>query len=474
MYNKWIKIIVMLTAWGGFMALSSCEDDLTAYTVDKDRYEVNEHPCAFLRNVQGDGKNLIDLYNAEGEQVELNIQLTKPVTADTKCTLIADESLLINYNQIHGTNFAIFPIAQVVFENGKVVTVEAGNLVSESVKIKLEARESLETGKTYVLPIRIESASDIALSEDRDTYYYLIKAQGDRINPQKDPDVKVMSCFGLDWDNPLIHTQMFLKKSGKPLFDIVCLFSAGINYNAETGQAYVYKNPNIVHLLNNRDKYIKPLQDMGIKVVMGLCGNRDFTGCGSMLPEACKQFARELKNLCDQYGLDGVLFDDEYSSYGVDIKPGFSSYASSANASRLCYETKKLMPDRLIIPFLWGSMSYLQSVDGMTPGEYCDYFFPNYNLYPSAAGGAQMKQMGAGSQELTGYQWYARNYGDLSRVNSRGYGLTTVFGMGPYQEERKSGSWLPWSTQKKSLDIIARDIFDDEVVCDEVMIRKDW
>ena len=66
------------------MALSSCEDDLTAYTVDKDRYEVNEHPCAFLRNVQGDGKNLIDLYNAEGEQVELNIQLTKPVTADTK------------------------------------------------------------------------------------------------------------------------------------------------------------------------------------------------------------------------------------------------------------------------------------------------------------------------------------------------------------------------------------------------------
>ena len=99
------------------MALSSCEDDLTAYTVDKDRYEVNEHPCAFLRNVQGDGKNLIDLYNAEGEQVELNIQLTKPVTADTKCTLIADESLLINYNQIHGTDFAIFPIVQVVFEN---------------------------------------------------------------------------------------------------------------------------------------------------------------------------------------------------------------------------------------------------------------------------------------------------------------------------------------------------------------------
>lgn len=474
MYNKCIMTIVMIAAWGGLMGLTSCEDDLTAYSVDKSRYEVNEHPCAFLRNVKGDGKNLIDLYNTEAEQVELSIQLTKPVSTDTECTLDVDERLLVDYNQMHETDFTVFPAAQVTFENGKTVVVKAGKQESAPVKIKLGATESLETGKTYVLPLCIESASDIALSENKNTYFYLIKVQGNRINPHKEPDVKVLSCFGLDWENPLIHTQIFLKKSGKPLFDIVCLFSAGINYNAETGQAYVYKNPNIVHLLNNRDKYIKPLQDMGIKVVMGLCGNRDFTGCGSMLPAACKQFARELKNLCEQYGLDGVLFDDEYSSYGTDVKPGFSSSSSTVNASRLCYETKMLMPDRLVIPFLWGSMAYLRTIDGMTPGEYCDYFFPNYARYPDPATGADMKQMGAGSQELTGYQWYAYDYGDLDRINQYGYGLTTVFGMGPYQEERKSGSWLPWSTQKRCLDIIARDIFDDEVVCDEVMIRKDW
>lgn len=308
------------------------------------------------------------------------------------------------------------------------------------------------------------------LSENRKVYYYVIKAQGDRVNPKKDPDVKVVSCFGVDRENVLIHKELFLKQSGKPLFDIIVLFSGSFEFKAETKSVGININKEMSHILNNHDKYIKPLQDMGMKVTLGFCNN-EFVGCGTMEPETCRQFARELKNFCDHYGLDGVFFDDEYGHPGTEL-PGFSQRSTTANASRLCYEVKKAMPDRLVMTFLWSTMSYLNAVDGLKPGEFVDYFLPNYYSAPSARGGATMAQMGARSQELTSYQWYATDYGDLAVINERGYGATMVFSMGPYHEERRSG--LPWATQRKCLDIIAQDVFHDELYWTGVAPRRDW
>lgn len=472
-YNNWIKLMGILAVWVGFFNLTSCADELVTDVVDKSRYEVNEQAYAFLNNAQGLNKYMVDLYNAENENVSLCVRLTKPVAAVTNWRLRIDESLLSEYNKEHETDFQIFPPSLVSFRNGNVAMIKEGKQSSEPMQITLASDAGLKRGKTYILPVRVEPASKgVELSENNQVYYYVIKAQGDRVNPKKNPDVKIISCFGVDNENVLIHKELFLKHSGKPLFDIIVLFSGSFEFKAESKSVSININKEMSHILNNHDKYIKPLQDLGMKITLGFC-NGGFVGCGTMEPETCRQFARDLKNFCDQYGLDGVFFDDEYGNPGTEL-PGFSQTSTTANASRLCYEVKKAMPDRLVMVFLWDRMSNLVAVDGKQPGEFVDYFLPNYHVNPGVKPGATMAQMGASSQELTGYQWYARNYGDLSVVNRSGYGATMVFSMGPYQEERQSGAWLPWSTQRKCLDIIARDVFNDELYWTGVAPRRDW
>lgn len=50
---------------------------------------------------------------------------------------------------------------------------------------------------------------------------------------------------------------------------------------------------------------------------MSILGNHDDAGMRSLSEEGAKAFAKELKYYVDIYGLDGIDFDDEYSSYSA-------------------------------------------------------------------------------------------------------------------------------------------------------------
>ena len=82
-----------------------------------------------------------------------------------------------------------------------------------------------------------------------------------------------------------------------------------------------------------------------MKVILGILGNHDRSGVANLSKEGAIKFAQELKAVVEAYELDGVFFDDEYSSYGS--YPGFVTPSVEA-ASRLCYECKRIMPDKLI------------------------------------------------------------------------------------------------------------------------------
>lgn len=136
--------------------------------------------------------------------------------------------------------------------------------------------------------------------------------------------------------NPLNNLSFTLKSNGKPLVDALIIFSANINYNVETGRVYIFNNENVQALLDNREHYLKPLQDRGIKVILGLLGNHDRSGVANMSKETAQVFAQEVKAMCDAYKLDGIFIDDEYSAYETsNITPGFV-YPSREAAARLC------------------------------------------------------------------------------------------------------------------------------------------
>lgn len=105
----------------------------------------------------------------------------------------------------------------------------------------------------------------------------------------------------------------------RPLFDMTVIFSANINWNGIQGKPELYYNESVRRILDNRDVFVKPLQDRGIKVLLSLMPNHqaigfsnlDITGERSMI----KGLARDIQEAVQTYGLDGVMFDDEYANY---------------------------------------------------------------------------------------------------------------------------------------------------------------
>ena len=85
-----------------------------------------------------------------------------------------------------------------------------------------------------------------------------------------------------------------------PFFDYVILFAA--NIRGVGSDATLYNNPNVQYILDHKDTLIKPLQDKGIKVLLGLLGDHTGLGFANMNSAQTEQFATAVANAVSQYG----------------------------------------------------------------------------------------------------------------------------------------------------------------------------
>lgn len=455
--------VVLLLLLGGFF--SACDESINLAKLDEASYEVPGEVIGYITNNGGDRKKSFIDFRDKGVE-EIYVGLTAEAPGDVTVSFTYDPSLLEVYNSTYETEYPLFPVSAVTIPGQ--VTVGKGSKLSEKAKVEFETAETLEKGKTYVIPVKAKLASgNVRLSETESGFLIFVDDLSKIPTAEKSTGIKIISCMEVNDTNPLNNLCFTLAKSGKPLIDMVILFSANINYNNETGKVFVYNNPNVQHLLDNREKYIKPLQDRGIQVVLGILGNHDRSGVANLGNEAARQFAQELKVVCDAYGLDGVFFDDEYSAYQSPTPPGFVA-PSSAAAARLCYETKKAMPDKLVTVYVYSRTSSLPAVNGENSGTFIDYAIHDYGGSYDLSGnypGLPRSGMALYSQE------YARGYttseANLKRLRNDGYGGHMIFAMDPLRGNFNY-------TQKPSMERIARVLFDDELVYDGKPYKKDW
>jgi hypothetical protein len=190
-------------------------------------------------------------------------------------------------------------------------------------------------------------------------------------------------------DDPRIALGYVLEQSGEQFFDNVIIFASNFrlrncategsnNHRCTKNGPHLHHNGNVQHLLTNRDKYIKPLQDAGIKVLLGTLGDHDhfiyhslgpwpfessypwttagnpgvkfhsnwWTGPASEYPlgneAVITAFINDLCGEIEKYGLDGFDMDDEWASTqwspggasqkGTSVNPG--TYGSSTTPIR--------------------------------------------------------------------------------------------------------------------------------------------
>ena len=87
--------------------------------------------------------------------------------------------------------------------------------------------------------------------------------------------------------NPLNAGDYLLEDGITPLFDIVELFASNINKD-KNGNPTLFLNDKLANILENGgvEKYVRPLQEKGIKVLLSVIGNWQHIGLANS-PVAC-------------------------------------------------------------------------------------------------------------------------------------------------------------------------------------------
>lgn len=225
--------------------------------------------------------------------------------------------------------------------------------------------------------------------------------------------------------NPLNAGDYFCD-NGYPFFDIVELFASNIHKETIGTQVRptLYLNDKLTPVLENGgvDTYVRPLQELGIKVLLTVLGDWQGIGVANMNDTQAEQFATILAYAVEKYGLDGIGFDDEYANYSGSLVPGsFGNIITKLRA--------KMPADKLITVFAYGNVGSSQI--NSAAGALIDYAYTNFRSWNSIIGIAGVtKDRWAPSAYNLGYSQSTSTVQSYAqRAKAEGYGAIMTFNL---------------------------------------------
>ncbi len=452
-------------------ALASCEDDIEiGGTVDESIYESATQLSGMLLDENtNQNSSTVQMYDDQ-ESASVVFRLSKQAGTTVSIQVAADESYATAYNAANETEYAVFPSANVQISNGSL-SLAAGETVSSSIEVTLNAFSSMTEGETYILPLAVTTSTNgVTLTDESSHVVFLVQdCRGNADHNKGEDYVRTVVYFEVNDVNPL-NALEFVTESGKYFFDDVVLFAGNINWDAENQRVYLANNENVQFLLDNNEEYLQPLRRAGMRVILSVLGNHDEAGVAQLSDMGAKEFARELAAYCEAYNLDGVGFDDEYST-DPDLDNPWLTTKSVEAASRLLYECKQAMPDKVVTVYSYGYLysEDLVAVDGVEPGDYLDYSVADYGQASEPGPGMTLKQCSGMSIELNYNYFYPSWYGDASEETARankeaGYGYYMFFALNPSLYNSRG--------QVISCQTVCKGLYDEELVAPSYYYSK--
>ncbi len=384
------------------------------YACEKDKIELPQ-PENNTMNSQGS----VLYYKTVPQQEETNLTADGAYTFVTKVgkaasdagtvTLLTGslEKIVKDYNAFKGvSDYSLLPSAHYTFEGS---SYSKGATEAEA-KLTIKDYASLAYGE-YLLPLKVEMAGQQVfhlVKIHKDGEYSALSETSKKPMPpkayscpdRKEPMKMVAYVETNDWDIRNMG-QFILKDSKKPVFDIVVLFAANMNYDIPKGKRYLSFNDKLQPILKDPDKYIKPLKDRGIKVVVDILPNHQGVGYYNFQNyEEALEFARDCKQYADKYGFDGYDIDEEWADYHkLKQKP------TKGNESILWFmrAMKEVMPDKLLTLYDYGHNLSSYDVDehGKGAKDYLDYSWSDYSRNQTSFVGLPNEKYGKMSVNAT-------------------------------------------------------------------------
>ncbi|WUJ73582.1 glycosyl hydrolase family 18 protein [Kribbella soli] len=230
-----------------------------------------------------------------------------------------------------------------------------------------------------------------------------------------------------------------LAKGGAQVIDVAAIFAANINYDGSN--AYLFFNDQVTNVLNNVATQVRPLQQKGIKVLLSVLGNHQGAGFANFPNQAAADaFAQQLADAVNQYGLDGIDFDDEYAEYGNNGtgQPNDFSFVYLVQALRA------KLPNKLITLYNIGPAADRLTYNGQSIAETFNYSWnPYYGTWgvPSAPNEKSRVSPAAISYTDTSSSTAASL---AQRTVSEGYGVFLTYNL----TEADTSAYMSAFTQK--------------------------
>lgn len=162
---SFLPLVLML----GGLAFTACTDDIEGgKPVDEGAYDAVKRVDGMLLDVTSNKNESVIELRSDKYQTEVFFRLTKAPQKGVDVKIEVDPAYLETYNAEHGTEFQLFPAADVTIEREGKLLLAPDEIRSVGVGITLAAASELQEGVTYLLPLRATSSTEgITLSERR-------------------------------------------------------------------------------------------------------------------------------------------------------------------------------------------------------------------------------------------------------------------------------------------------------------------
>ena len=424
----------------------------------------------------------VEVRERGGGSVALYLRATKKSGTASEVSLVYAPEVLEAYNEQTGNSFEALPETAVGFSSGKF-SLAAGSQQSGELTLNYALTTEQAVGATYVIPVRAEVVSgELKMkSEDAEYLIFLNVVENPGDCDKGEDAAKVFCVMETNDVNPLNLLSFTLDDSGKYLFDALVLFSDNIILDEATGTVHALVNDNIKYILNNREKYLTPLQERGMKVILAITPYHTHAGVANLKPATADAFAKELKIICDTYELDGVFFDDEYTALVSPPPTGFYAENTAEAAADLMFRVKRMMPDRWVVAYQLGAIWDLSGEGCEFEADDIDYVMVDYSesAWASLAQfpGLPASRFGLHSFDFNSYTPLWPSVGRLEQVRDT-YKTLFLYGLNPYH---RSGSFdttpvgsSEKMTQVQALERVTSTLYGEEMLFDGHTYTKDW
>ena len=343
-------------------------------------------PAINLRAV-GSPDNIVRINLPEGgdfTSVKIYVQASRELEASQTVILSVEEELLGTYNTQNKTNFTLLPAPFYSIDNGGVIDITAGTKESDEKLVRIYATNPignvLEAGN-YLLPLKASLGGvvyvqitvqapftgrpELYTGDDCFTVFYLNTSQF---------DPRLANDFVVQKRNPS-RVEVWNNSIG----NIVNFRTVTIDYDPITDCPNLSLGSDMRYLCDNFNTYFKPVKDTGRKLCICIEGGNKGIGFCNMTDVQIADFARQVKQVIEQYGFDGVNLWDRNAGYG---KEGFPEMNTTSYPKLIKKLREELGPYKLItIADYAAPTEYFWDVDamgGIEVGQYLDYAWSGY------------------------------------------------------------------------------------------------